>query len=323
MTQRQTQAPPAVVEAVVLTWNRKDLLLRCLDALSAQTRPPQRIVVIDNASTDGTAQALAARPVLPGAPPVEHRRMPHNLGASGGFRACFAAAADTGADYAWLMDDDVLPEPDALAALLDAGNRLDEPWSFLVSRVVSPTGLSMNLPEIDLRAAPGRYPDWDRRLHQGLIKVRRATFVSILVPHESLARIAPPSADFVMWGEDADWTLRATAWRPAWMVADSRAVHARLQSGPPDSVAETDPARLKRLFYLYRNDLFLAGRHYGSTGFLRVSGGILRKALREARQGGWARARVMLAGLVAGAAFRPRPGPGDDRPPGPHFVDVT
>ncbi len=47
------------VVAVVVTWNRRDLLVESLAALAAQTLAPVEIVVVDNASTDGTAELLA------------------------------------------------------------------------------------------------------------------------------------------------------------------------------------------------------------------------------------------------------------------------
>ena len=50
----------ALVVAVVVTFNRRELLVRCLEALAAQTRPAVRVVVVDNASTDGTLEHLEA-----------------------------------------------------------------------------------------------------------------------------------------------------------------------------------------------------------------------------------------------------------------------
>jgi dTDP-4-dehydrorhamnose reductase len=301
------EAAMTTVAAVVLTWNRKQTLSRCLAALEAQSRPPDRVVVVDNASTDGTQGMLEAEG-WSARLPLEVRREETNRGASAGFRICFAEALDSGADYAWLMDDDVLPAPDALAELLAAADALPEPFSFLASRVVGLDGRSMNVPEPDLRTSGDRYPDWEAMLDRGLAKIRRATFVSVLIPRETLQRVAPPSPDFVMWGDDADWSLRATAWRPAWAVGRSVAVHARATGARLDAAAETDPARIRRMFYFYRNEIYIARRHYGPGGLVRVVGGTLRDAVRGALGGGRAgRARLatVLKGFLAGARFRP------------------
>jgi len=295
------------VAAVVLTWNRKETLSRCLAALEAQTRPPDRVVLVDNASTDGTPEMLEAegwRARLP----LDVRRQARNGGASAGFRVCFAEGLDSGADHVWLMDDDVLPRPDALAELLAAAEALPEPFSFLASRVVGLDGRSMNVPEPDLRLRGENYPDWEALLDRGLAKIRRGTFVSVLIPRETLERVAPPSPDFVMWGDDADWSLRATAWRPAWAVGRSVAVHARATGARLDAGLETDPARIRRMFYFYRNEIYIARCHYGIGGLVRVVGGTLRNAMRGAVGGGSAgRARLLtvLRGFAAGLRFRP------------------
>lgn len=103
--------------AVVVTFNRKKLLLNCLGALKAQTRQLSHIVVIDNASTDGTADFL-----------VQHNwtnsdfftliTLPENMGGAGGFHEGIKYAFEHGFDYIWLMDDDGVPAADCLDKLL-------------------------------------------------------------------------------------------------------------------------------------------------------------------------------------------------------------
>jgi rhamnopyranosyl-N-acetylglucosaminyl-diphospho-decaprenol beta-1,3/1,4-galactofuranosyltransferase len=106
---------PRVV-AVVVTWNRRDLLLESLAAVLAQTRPPDAVIAVDNASTDGTADAVRA-----GFPAVRLATLAQNTGGAGGFAYGLALALADGADLVWLMDDDTVPEPGALRALLGAG----------------------------------------------------------------------------------------------------------------------------------------------------------------------------------------------------------
>lgn len=90
---------------VVVTWRGRDLIGRCLDALAAQR--PHRLLVVDNASTDGTAEVLAARC----APTVRLRR---NAGYAGALAAALPLV--TTAYVAWL-NDDAEPGPGWLAAL--------------------------------------------------------------------------------------------------------------------------------------------------------------------------------------------------------------
>jgi len=104
------------VHAIVLTWNGAHLLPECLRALRRQdARTPLHIVVVDNASTDGTAALLACD-----FPDVEHLRLPENIGYGRGNNEALRRALDGGADFVALINNDVELAPDWLRLLLDA-----------------------------------------------------------------------------------------------------------------------------------------------------------------------------------------------------------
>jgi LmbE family N-acetylglucosaminyl deacetylase/GT2 family glycosyltransferase len=93
--------------AVISTWNKRAVVLENLDSLRAQTRPFASIVVVDNASTDGTAEAIAA-----GYPEVRLVRMPHSAyGACETFNIGFASVTTP---LVAILDDDVTLPPDWL-----------------------------------------------------------------------------------------------------------------------------------------------------------------------------------------------------------------
>jgi GT2 family glycosyltransferase len=96
---------------VVVTWRGRGLIGDCLDALAAQTRP-HRVLVVDNASTDGTAGELATHPVRPGV-----LRMTRNVGYAG---ALAAALPQVNTPFMAWLNDDAQPEPGWLAALEEA-----------------------------------------------------------------------------------------------------------------------------------------------------------------------------------------------------------
>ncbi|MER3603731.1 MAG: hypothetical protein C4298_08345, partial [Thermus sp.] len=83
--------------AVVVTYNRKELLRECLETLRGQTRKVDHILVVDNASTDGTEEVLRAE-----FPEVEVLRLPENQGSSGGFHEGMKRAYEEGFDWLWL-----------------------------------------------------------------------------------------------------------------------------------------------------------------------------------------------------------------------------
>jgi rhamnopyranosyl-N-acetylglucosaminyl-diphospho-decaprenol beta-1,3/1,4-galactofuranosyltransferase len=109
------------VAVIVVTFQRRDLLRLTLDSLLAQDHPADEIVVIDNASTDGTPAMLAER-----FPTVTHLRMEQNLGPAGALHAGLAHAHARGHRWAWTMADDDVAKPEALRLLLEAVDRIDD-----------------------------------------------------------------------------------------------------------------------------------------------------------------------------------------------------
>lgn len=292
------------VWAVVVTWNRRALLEQCLAHLLAQTRPCDGLLVVDNASDDGTAEMLAD--AWSGQATVI--RMPVNTGGAGGFNAGLRAAMAAGADRIWLMDDDVLPAPDALAALLHAEDVLDQSGiapPFLCSQVRSPDGALTNTPEIDTRRNALGYSAWSDRLGSGLVPVRQATFVSLMVTREAVARHGLPLAPMFIWGDDTEYTLRLSADRPGWLVAASQAVHVRAAPGWLSIESEADPAREHLHRRLTRNVILAKRRHEGGRSALRYALSRLRIAVRLAAGGRWRKAGLLAAGVADGVAFNP------------------
>ena len=129
--------PAPDVTVLVVTWRARELLRGCLAALSAQT-VPHRLIVVDNASTDGTAELLAD--LLAGRPEARVLRLSRNTGFAGG-----VAAGLTQVDTGWvaLLNDDAQPEPGWLAALLAAAGD-DGAVAAVTSRLLLPSGAVNN-----------------------------------------------------------------------------------------------------------------------------------------------------------------------------------
>lgn len=102
--------------AVVVTYNRADFLQNLLESFSRLSTRPDRIVVVDNASDDHTADVVA-RAVAAGGVPIHYERLSSNVGGSGGFSRGVELALGAGAEWLWLMDDDVEVLPGAVEAL--------------------------------------------------------------------------------------------------------------------------------------------------------------------------------------------------------------
>jgi rhamnopyranosyl-N-acetylglucosaminyl-diphospho-decaprenol beta-1,3/1,4-galactofuranosyltransferase len=197
----------AGVVAVVVTWNRVALLERILRAVDSQTVRPARVVVVDNASTDGTPRLLAdlAEELTT---PLQVVRLDRNTGGAGGFHTGVECAATGDARSLWLMDDDGTPPPDCLETLL----RHADDYDFLGPAVVAehdPTRLCF----------PIRLPGTARVVHR-LDDVAAAAggdvldgvvipFNGVLVSRGLVDRIGTPREEFFIWGDDVEYLWRA------------------------------------------------------------------------------------------------------------------
>ena len=231
--------------AVVVTHDRRELLGQCLEAVLGQTRAPDEVLVLDNASTDGTAAFVGER--FPGATLVS---LATNEGSSGGFHAGMSWACERGYDWLWVMDDDTIPADDALAELLRAPDTLDglpEPV-MLASKVVWTDGSMhpMNHPNVNL----GDMDRLVRGLELQAMPIRWTTFPSLLVRREAIERHGLPRKSFFIWGDDIDFTARILRHQPGYLVPSSVAEHRTATAHRP---WEGGP----RFYYAVRNALFI------------------------------------------------------------------
>ena len=207
------------VAAVVVTFNRRDLLQDSLAAIHAQTTRPDLVVVVDNASTDGTSAS-----VVENWPDVRLLTLARNTGGAGGFTVGIREALAQGCDLVWLMDDDTVPTPQALAEMLRARDayRPGPAPALVASRVVWVDGRDhpMNTP----RRRPMVDSEQARSAEAvGCVPIRSASFVSILIDGPRTTQLGLPVADFFLWNDDFEFSARLLRhevglWCPASVV---------------------------------------------------------------------------------------------------------
>ncbi|MGO4784832.1 glycosyltransferase family 2 protein [Cryobacterium sp. W22_MBD10_FK3] len=285
--------------AVVVAYNRRDLLIEVLDALDVQTVQVAAIVVVDNASTDDTAALVRER--------YGHTDLvsvARNTGGAGGFAIGTArAVVRHQADLVWLMDDDTVPTATALEALL--GSVGDDPTATIAgSRVVWTDGQDhpMNTPRIkpfvgsrERAAAAAR----------SALPVRSSSFVSMLVRADAVRKHGLPIADYFIWNDDFEFSTRILRHSRGLFVPGSVVIHKTAKLGATD----VDPG--ERFYYEVRNKLWLLRLSRGLSPAEKVlyTGSTVRR---------WARTflastnrPVLVSGLRRGIrdGFRSRPRP--------------
>jgi GT2 family glycosyltransferase len=113
------------VAVVIVNFNAGGNLIRCLNAVVSQTRPPDLVVLVDNASSDGSI--AAARELCPDVTLIQNEE---NLGFAAANNQAIALCAERGIDCAALLNPDAFAEPRWLEALLDAAQRMPGYASF-------------------------------------------------------------------------------------------------------------------------------------------------------------------------------------------------
>ncbi|QTX05290.1 glycosyltransferase [Agromyces archimandritae] len=282
--------------AVVVAYNRRELLAEVLDALDAQTVRPH-VIVVDNASSDGSGDLARDRAG------VELIELARNTGGAGGFAAGLAIALDRHEpEWVWLMDDDTVPTPTALEELLRAADAGDV--AAAGSRVVWTDGSEhpMNTP----RENP--FASREERLRAarlGGIAVRSTSFVSMLVRAEAAREAGLPIADYFIWNDDFEYSTRVIRGRFGLHVPASVVVH------KTKALASTDADPGGRFYYEVRNKLWMFRRSaslgpleklvYGASSIRRWIRTFARSADRAVLRDGLRR------GWHDGTRFRPRP----------------
>jgi rhamnopyranosyl-N-acetylglucosaminyl-diphospho-decaprenol beta-1,3/1,4-galactofuranosyltransferase len=286
------------VQAVVVAYNRRELLSEALDAIGSQSHELDAVHVVDNASTDGTSEMVARD--YPG---VALHTMPTNTGGAGGFAAGLAYALDAGADLVWLMDDDTVPTPTALEELLRARETFAGPTpAALASKVVWSDGRDhpMNTP----RPRPGASrADLARAAAIGCFPVRSASFVSLLVSADAVRDVGLPEADFFLWNDDFEFSTRLLRDRVGLYCPASVVEHRTKTFGSTDA----DPG--ERFYYEVRNKVWTFTRSRGLAPREKAlyGGSTLRRWGRTFAASG--RRSVLVSGLRRGLVDGVRSGP--------------
>ena len=256
------------VTALVVTYNRKNLLTECLNAILSQTFSVTRILVINNHSTDGTEELFRNGNCFD-LENVILETTEKNLGGAGGFSYGIKKSMESDNDYIWIMDDDTIPDPDALKELIAAMDYLksqDVIPGYLASTVFGIDGEVMNVPVISRKKAENGYMDWYRYLDQGLVCLRHATFVSLLLPREAIEKVGFPVSDYFIWGDDTEYTQRlGKYYGEGYFVGKSRVIHKRFNAKSVNILTEENRNRVSMYHYYYRNSLITA-REYNPRG---------------------------------------------------------
>lgn len=297
MNQKNRISPEQNIAAVVVTYNRKELLVQCIEHILNQQDIFCDVLVVDNASTDGTAQWVQSIPDSR----VRYRNTGANLGGAGGFHFGLQWAVKAGYDYVWIMDDDCLPNEDALKAFWDAHVQLDGAYGWLSSQVLWKDGsiCHMNIQ----RVTPfKKVSDFSGERSNAVA----ASFVSLFLPTCCIVTYGLPIKEFFIWADDLEYTRRISRRERCYLIPGSRVVHATTINAD-SNIAYATEDRMNRYSYSYRNEVYLYRRE-GLPGWLWILGKYSYHSLQvliSPTDNKLGRIGVIWRGFVRGLSFHP------------------
>lgn len=195
------------VATIIVTYNRKDLLLKCIDAVLLQNYRPDKIYIIDNNSTDGTDAILKTKGYVNNQQNykdinIEYVKLPFNGGGSMGFYEGLSRAYHEGSyDYYWVMDDDGEPHPECLKELVEhrqVGEYLSPMVVDIRERNMLAFGNSCSLEQF----IKERSQDGD------IIPNCANPFNGILYSKKYIEEVGFPEPKMFIWGDEINYDLR-------------------------------------------------------------------------------------------------------------------
>lgn len=238
--------------AVVVTFNRLELLKKVLEGLKAQTHRIDGIIVVNNDSTDGTGEWLETQENLD----VINQE---NVGGAGGFKTGMERAYEAGADWIWVMDDDVFPRDDTLEMLISRGN---------ISKCILPTRVFSDgepcwwgyVFDIRRRSIVSGTRPREQDLSKKLFCVNTCCFEGMLIHRAIVEEVGFPDERFFISWDDTVYGLLASKFTNILIVGDALMVRAKTS-------AESTLVSPLFAYYHFRN-FHLVGEYFG-----RLSGG--------------------------------------------------
>jgi GT2 family glycosyltransferase len=254
------------IAAVFASYNRREVALEAAEKLRAQTRPLDWVVVGDNASEDGTAEALRALDWEA----LEVLDTGDNLGNAGAIRLAMDRAFDLGADAVWVLDDDSWPRPETLEVMMRDG------WNsecVLHSLQIDPANGRFTWPLQLIEAGGGvRLVNSLEGLPPGRRVRSRGAWTGALIPWRIRQRVGPVMGELFIRGEDEEypWRIEQAGFR-------SEAVTGAFLDHPgPENMREWKCCGKRlflekglapwKLYYRVRNMVWLKKRQSGSRG---------------------------------------------------------
>lgn len=251
------------IGVVVVTFNRLDKLKHALETFENQTFLPKYLIVVDNASTDGTGEYLKSWKSEQSVFEKIVISMRKNRGGSGGFYKGLKKGLDLSADWIWVSDDDAFPESDAL----EKAHKYLERNSKTLENISAICGQVLNCGKIDIahrkiyrcrgiRITETFVPETEYNKKE--FAFNAFTYVGTIMNKKKLTEAGLPNKDFFIWWDDLEHGLRMSKVGRILCVPEIKVHH---------DVAQEAERLSWKSYYGYRNMTATYKKHFYGCGY--------------------------------------------------------
>jgi GT2 family glycosyltransferase len=243
----------------VLNYNGEKLLPACLDSLACQIGEPIDIVVVDNASTDGSAELVAQH-----YPSIRFLGLDRNRGFAGANNAALRDALLRGSEFALLLNNDTFAAPDFISNML-AVISSDPNVAVVCPKIYfaqQPDSLWYAGGDFSLWTGVSKHRGWrqiDKNQYDQAVDITQATGCAMLVRAGAIGKVGLLDERFWMYAEDLDWSVRFR--KEGYRLAFAPNAHLWHLDGVTTVQVLGRGSEERRQFLSTRNLIFVARKH--------------------------------------------------------------
>ena len=253
----------STIGAVIVTFNRLEKLKKALASFDRQSYQPSYILVVDNASDDGTGDYLKEWLHEEKCYKKYISVLPRNTGGSGGFYTGLKRAVKLSANWIWVSDDDVYLKPDTLEKSVEYIEKLSENpingsnVSAIASKVLRDGVIDIaHRKKVEYSRFYAREEKCPIELYnKDYFTIDILSFAGSILNKNAVLSVGLPEKDFFIWFDDSEYSYRLNKFGKMYVVPSVEIIHDDEQAYGGSNITWKD-------YYGSRNEIYTFKKHY-------------------------------------------------------------
>ncbi|MFZ8764731.1 glycosyltransferase [Enterococcus diestrammenae] len=244
--------------SVVVTFNRKDLLMEAIQSLLDQTIKPTKIIIVDNASTDGTVSELIEKFDVLNQKIFDLVELPENIGGAGGFKAGLDRCKLYNFDYVSVSDDDAMYQKDYFEKILNYADTHPQIRAYCGKVIYEDSTIQLTHKRrvLHSKSLLDEIVVPVEEYSQPTFSVDAVSFVGLVMDVKLISEIGLPLEEYFIWLDDFEYSLRIRSKTEIVCLTDAVIVHKTAFAADNHKYQYT-----WKEYYGVRNQIDLVKRH--------------------------------------------------------------